>query len=60
MKPAVASDWWQAAAWFSTETADPESVAKAETTESVKTIDVITNADGLEHIQPELDIASRL
>lgn len=60
MKPAVASDWWQAVAWYSTETTtDPDSVAEAET-ESVKTIEVITNVDGLEHIQPELDIASRL
>lgn len=59
MKPAIASDWWQAVAWYSTETTDPESVAEAET-ESVKTIEVITNVDGLEHIQPELDIASRL
>lgn len=64
VQAAVSSDWWELAAWYPEEVegADDVVVAEAGTVEDSEEMrEVIgVKTDGLECIQPDLDVASRL
>lgn len=58
----LSSDWWESAAWYPVEVKDADGVvAEAGAEESEEMREVIgVETDGLEYIQPDLDVASRL
>lgn len=59
IQEALSSDWWELAAWCSEEAEDTDDFLPEEESEEMREV-IEVKTDGLECIQPELDVASRL